>query len=293
MHGLAIAFQKQGIEAVGIDSTMKLQNRRKILKGFYNGRIKVLLNCGILTEGFDCPQIDCILLVRPTRSELLLRQMIGRGTRHYPSKDNCKVVDFVCVSDEWDLISPAELFGFTAETQDITSVAEQKESQERSRKQFGKVEFNERIAGIYDTRSPGNLYWQKIRWKGWILRCGADGEIRILPQSDTLKTLDHYYVQYNKKWKTETGERGTMIKILDNATLDKAFAFAESYCRENDFDISVVKDKAWWHAQPATEAQLKYIRGLGAADHIKPNMTKREASDLITFYKDLQEYGDE
>ena len=292
VHGLTQAFLDEGIQACGIDSTMKIETRRKILKSFYDGKIKVLLNCGILTEGFDCPQIDCILLVRPTRSELLLRQMIGRGTRHHPGKDKCRVVDFVCVSDEWDLVSPAQLFDIETEEQEILSVAEMKEQKERHRKKYGNVDFSTRVAGIYDTRSPGSLYWQQIRWKGWILRCGEDGDIRILPSGTDLHSIDTYNVEHVQKIVNLGVDSGMKIisKVQENVSLDKAFAFAESYVRENQLDTSLAKPNRRWHSQPATENQIKYIRSLGAGEHIREGITKREASDLITFYKDKQEH---
>ena len=127
-QGLAKEFRERGIQAWSIDSTMDMEYRRGVLAAFHAGKTQVLLNCGILTEGFDCPQIDCVLLVRPTRSELLLRQMIGRGTRLYPEKENCLILDIACVSNNWDLITPTKLFG--AEPVSIDSVAKLKEESE-------------------------------------------------------------------------------------------------------------------------------------------------------------------
>ena len=293
IHGLVETFQAEGIKAQGIDSSMHITERREVLKSFYDGHIKVIVNCGILVEGFDCPQIDCILLVRPTRSELLLRQMIGRGTRLYPGKDICKVVDIVCVSNRWDLAEPAQLFGFDTSIDEKTSIAEKKEEQEsRHRKSWDKVEFSTSVAGVYDTRSPGNLYWQQIRWKGWILRCGEDGELRILPNKGSLtaSNLDSYYVQHSCKRITSSGsQRGSQVKIIDDIGLEQAFAFAESFVREHKLDTSIAQPNARWHGDPVTENQLRYIRTLGASEHVKPGLTKREASEIITYYKEYEE----
>ena len=81
-----------------------------------------------------------------------------------------------------------------------------------------------------------------------------------------------------------------MQKIRTGISLEEAFAFAESFVREEDLDVSVVKQDAWWHSRPATEGQKKYLKGLlktiGVSQHIEPGITKREASDLITFYKE-------
>ena len=218
--------------------------------------------------------------------------MIGRGTRLYPGKDICKVVDIVCVSNRWDLAEPAQLFGFDTSIDEKTSIAEKKEEQEsRHRKSWDKVEFSTSVAGVYDTRSPGNLYWQQIRWKGWILRCGEDGEIRVLLSSKQLSEVESYVVEHREKilsFGRDTG-RSKTTKILSDVNLDKAFAFAESYVRELKLDTSIAQPNARWHGDPVTENQLRYIRTLGASEHVKPGLTKREASEIITYYKEYEE----
>lgn len=64
------------------------------MRGFSQGKYAVLTNCQLLTEGFDEPSIDCVIMGRPTKSTSLFTQMIGRGTRTFPLKDNCIVLDF-------------------------------------------------------------------------------------------------------------------------------------------------------------------------------------------------------
>ena len=55
----------------------------------------MLVNCGVFTEGTDIPNIDCVLLARPTKSRNLLVQMIGRGMRLHPGKINCHIIDMI------------------------------------------------------------------------------------------------------------------------------------------------------------------------------------------------------
>ena len=293
--GLQEAFIAEGIAASQIDSNMKLAERRQILREFHDGAIQVILNCGILTEGFDCPQVDCILLVRPTRSELLLRQMIGRGTRLYPGKDKCKVIDIACISDDWDLVSPARLFGLKKEVQ-VESVSEMKESMARQRKVFGDVEFSKAVAGIYDTRSPGKLHWQKIRWKGWLLRCGKDGDLRILPAKTAVgdsKDFDSYDVTFTGFSVADKCKTSSADFLKEDVPLDIAFSYAESFVRERSLDISLALPDRHWHSELASDAQKNYMRFLGAGEHIIPELTKIEANSFIVFYKDLKESEDE
>lgn len=88
-------FVDNGINAQYVTGTTKSQQRDCTIQDFKNGKVEVLLNCGIFTEGTDIPNIDCILLCRPTRSRSLLIQMIGRGLRKHHSKDYCHIVDFI------------------------------------------------------------------------------------------------------------------------------------------------------------------------------------------------------
>lgn len=78
-----------------ISGDMDVNERKRILKAFEGGDIHVLFNCMLLTEGYNCPSIDCIVVARPTLSEALYRQMIGRGLRKHNDKDYCLIVDVV------------------------------------------------------------------------------------------------------------------------------------------------------------------------------------------------------
>ena len=86
-------FTEKGIESGYIDAETHINDRRETLKQFEAGKIKVLFNILVFTEGFDCPSIDCILLARPSKSPALLTQMIGRGTRTAEGKTDCLILD--------------------------------------------------------------------------------------------------------------------------------------------------------------------------------------------------------
>ncbi|SMN19708.1 similar to Saccharomyces cerevisiae YDR332W IRC3 Putative RNA helicase of the DEAH/D-box family [Maudiozyma saulgeensis] len=103
-------FTAHGINSRYVTSNTKDEQRDTIIKEFKEGKIEVLMNCGIFTEGTDMPNIDCILLCRPTRSRSLLVQMIGRGLRLHHSKTYCHIIDFVD-SSEVGIISVPSLVG--------------------------------------------------------------------------------------------------------------------------------------------------------------------------------------
>jgi superfamily II DNA or RNA helicase len=87
----------------------KSQDRTEILQDFDAGRYQVLCNSMLLTEGWDCPSVDCIVCLRPTKIRSLYCQMIGRGTRIHPGKDHLLLLDFLWLSERHELCRPAHL----------------------------------------------------------------------------------------------------------------------------------------------------------------------------------------
>jgi superfamily II DNA or RNA helicase len=85
------------------------EDRAQILEDFDAGRYNVLCNSMLLTEGWDCPSVDCIVVLRPTRIRSLYAQMVGRGTRLYPDKDHLLLLDFLWHTDRHELCHPAHL----------------------------------------------------------------------------------------------------------------------------------------------------------------------------------------
>ena len=98
-----------GVSARHIDGTS--QDRKEILKDFERGEFQVLCNSSLLLEGYDCPEISCIVSLRPTKIRSLYCQMIGRGTRIHPNKQDLLILDFLWQSTKHDLCVPASLFG--------------------------------------------------------------------------------------------------------------------------------------------------------------------------------------
>jgi superfamily II DNA or RNA helicase len=94
-HNLAAVLEGYGVAAAAVDGSMGPQERASVLEGYRSGRLGVVCNAMLWTEGFDAPETSCIALVRPTRSRSLIVQMIGRGTRLAPDKSSCLVLDFV------------------------------------------------------------------------------------------------------------------------------------------------------------------------------------------------------
>lgn len=84
-------------------------NRAEILRDFENGRYDVLCNSMLLTEGWDCPAVDCVVVLRPTKVRSLYQQMVGRGMRLFPCKENLLLLDFLWMTERHDLCKPSSL----------------------------------------------------------------------------------------------------------------------------------------------------------------------------------------
>lgn len=85
------------------------QDRAEILADFESGKYNVLCNSMLLTEGWDCPSVDCVVVLRPTKVRSLYCQMVGRGTRLSPGKDHLLLLDFLWHTERHELCHPASL----------------------------------------------------------------------------------------------------------------------------------------------------------------------------------------
>lgn len=84
-------------------------DRKQVLADFDAGKYNVLCNSMLLTEGWDCPSVDCVVILRPTKVRSLYSQMVGRGTRLSPGKSDLLLLDFLWMTDRHELCRPADL----------------------------------------------------------------------------------------------------------------------------------------------------------------------------------------
>lgn len=111
-HALAGVLNRYpGGQAAAVDGTTPREERRRIIGDFSAGRIRQLLNCAVLTEGFDAPATSCVAVARPTKSRALYSQMVGRGTRTSPltGKSDCLVLDLVGNAGKHSLVNALDI----------------------------------------------------------------------------------------------------------------------------------------------------------------------------------------
>lgn len=133
-------LQERGITAAEVDG--QSEDREQILADYAGGRYQVLCNSMLLTEGWDCPQVDCIVVLRPTKVRSLYVQMVGRGTRLAPGKESLLLLDFLWNTERHELCHPANLITTNdkvakkmteqqAESEEATDLQEAEEKAER------------------------------------------------------------------------------------------------------------------------------------------------------------------
>lgn len=139
---MADELNRAGLSAVCVSGYDSSEIRKAKLEAFKRGDYDVICNSMLLTEGWDCPEVDCVIVLRPTKSRPLYSQMIGRGTRLSPGKKELLLLDFLWMTAKHDLCRPATLLGKepdvakrmteitedSGEPKDLFGIAEQAES---------------------------------------------------------------------------------------------------------------------------------------------------------------------
>lgn len=111
-----------------IDGTTPDELRSRHLSAFSRGELQYLFNCAVLTEGFDAPRTSCIAMARPTKSRALYAQCIGRGTRLFPGKTECLVLDFRGNAGKHKLVNPLDVLAGKPIPDDVREAAEAKQA---------------------------------------------------------------------------------------------------------------------------------------------------------------------
>lgn len=124
---IANTFNAYGIKAKNVDSSLSKEERDSTIKAFRNGEITVLTNVGILTTGVDIPNINCIIMARPTKSKMLYVQCIGRGLRLFDGKEDCLILDIVDNATKHNLLNSRSVF----DIKDNETIQEKEERIER------------------------------------------------------------------------------------------------------------------------------------------------------------------
>lgn len=294
-HDLAEAFQAAGVKAVPISGNTPNDERRDILARFKHGKIPVLTNCNLLTEGFDEPDIGCILHTRPTKSSLLYIQMTGRGTRIAPDKPDCIIIDVVDMTRRHSLVTVPELFGlpprFNTEGFDLLHTVQKVEE---AKAKHDQVDFSgiESIADL-NTRIKEVNIWTNVDCANirefsqfaWI-RDGDDKYRLPYPVPNPEWEREHLEIQEDAlgQWAVTLLQGQRRVSLFAGLELQSAIVQAEDWLRQKrPRAVSCVNRDAKWRSDPMTPAQRAVIMRLNLPMDIN-SISKGQASMIISRY---------
>lgn len=262
-HAREIADKIPGAVVV----TGETRDRAAIIRAFTDGEIPVLVNCMVFTEGTDIPRVETVIVARPTQSESLYCQMVGRGTRLYPGKEKLVLIDCVGVTGKASLCTAPSLLGI-----DMSSVPARKADEV----QGDLFELPIRAAAASDCPESWvrnveivDLWAQEQRYQlhdvNWFkmpdgsLVCSLmDRKAITIPCPDALGSVNGVPMQ----------------EMLDRAYTVLTERYAD---QRHIWDLNAVRR---WGRQPASENQLKIIRrrcrGFDA-----DGLTKGQASQIL------------
>lgn len=264
---LAEAFRSAGVSCEPIWGDMDRESRRRTLSDYAAGKIQVLTNCSVLTEGWDDPATSAILLARPTKSPTLYTQMVGRGLRTSPGKADCLVIDFADTVGRHSLCGFATLAGLpmmkhkSGET--LSEAVERFDmAEDWKRERMGQVRKE-----AVDLFERSAFTWTPVTGGHFRLTAG-DGRyvwLRNMPEGYAVILVPTEGAREN----------------LSEAPLPMGYAqgVAEDWVRLHGVKSLAEKD-AKWRRNPASDKQLALLKKW-AVPHDPATITAGEASGLI------------
>ncbi len=260
---LAEAFRARGVSCEAVYGDMPTEERQDILSRYARHEVQMLTNVGVLTEGWDVPDTDIIMMARPTKSRGLYVQCAGRGLRTAPNKKDCLLVDFVDVAKKHDLCGFGTLAGKTHNCERGESMLEGIERAERE--QYARGICLPPQSEEFDVFNRSNYVWEKF---------GSHYKLSLVGNSSLwCKCLEQGYSP------VIVSSSGSVKALTDGLLpLDYCMGVCEDFARKLNSAKYALKT-AEWRNDPATEKQLKVLRKNGISYH--EGISKGEAAELL------------
>jgi superfamily II DNA/RNA helicase len=273
-HHTAAVFREADLAAEAVDGTTPADERHGILHRLHTGETQVVANVGVLTEGFDEPSIGCIIIAAPTKSRVKYTQIVGRGLRLYPGKEDCLILDVVGASEDNSIQSLPALFGLKdllddedvieGRKREAREAAEREEEAEQA--QFDPdAERRRRNAESIQFFGRGRMNWITIGDK-WTIPLDRFRTIVLWPTAG-----EHFDVLLLNE------EKESFKFLARGLDLGYAQGAAEETIRKHGNRL-LADSKAAWREDKVTPGQ----RGLLKHLRLDVPPTKGEAADLIT-----------
>ena len=267
-HALQLAeiFRSFGIAAGTVNGKQSRGARQATLEAFVSGDLKVLTNCLVLAEGWDCPGLECVIMARPTQSSLLFTQMLGRGTRQAAGKRDCLIIDVADNTRRHKLQTVHSLFGLASRTDLLQKtvsrrIQEQKQEEIRQRQREAMLlqRMDAEVVSLIlsaEADLPSRYEWTPLSKGCWFLK---------VPEQEPKYGGDLLQVRYG------ADEGASLIRVSQSKLEELAMAPAlphlveiadEWIDRHLRFTVILLDKAADWRVHSASEMQKSYIRCL-------------------------------
>ena len=278
-HRMAGVFTEAGVAAEALDGATPGDQRRGILDRLRTGDTRVAVNVAVLSEGWDEPSIECVVVATPTRSPVKYTQIAGRGLRTFPGKRDCLIIDVVGVTDRLDLQTMPRLFGLRAQPDAQTTVTEALDRQAAADRATVAAAAQPAAQGPMRSqavsvlgprqRGRGRLHWLRHE-RFWLLAAGNGTIVALAPHREN-----------PERWAVVELERDRHALLARDVDLGYAHGIAEDHVRQLGAR-RLADPRAAWRRAPISGAQRALLARLRIP--VPEHATKGDASDLIALH---------
>jgi ATP-dependent helicase IRC3 len=258
------AFRSGGLTAATVVGETPTEERQAIYSQVRAGRLNALVSCAVLTEGFDEPIIDCIMLARPTKSKVLMFQCIGRGLRLWPPKEDCLLIDATGATKRHGLLSIAAELGLLKPKtpHEMTEGEEARTGEDTS----GAPKQTGYHAHDIDLAQRRRLHWVETAKGYWVVSL-ADRMLRVRPDGQGT-----YRLEVRKR------DERAYTRLVDRLSQEFCFGIASDTARDAHI-LHMVQEGARWRQNIPSPKQEAQARKLGI--RIAPEWRSGQVSDAI------------
>jgi len=302
VEALAAQFRARGHSADLVLGNTPARERAERLAAFKDGNLRIMVSCGVLTEGFDNPRVDCLVMARPTMSPLLYMQMIGRGSRCFPGKSDCLILDVADTVGRFGVMDVGEAFGVRGVDFLGGDVIEKSKIMKKATElqiPFNdddsiddvekKVDLIEKVAkGTISVQTQAQLVDLFSAVDHVVDREERDSIfpwVRINSERYILTMFDKTVVELERNalglWGVSWGGHQDFINAPRSTPFTKADNFIKRKC---PIELWMAKrSAAHWRQQPPTENQINTLRNRFRIMVLPRNLTKGTACDLLDY----------
>lgn len=282
-HEAMKELELRGVPSAVVSGETPREERLRIFRDYRDGVLKVLANCMVLTEGWDAPWAEVAVIARPTQSQPLYTQMVGRILRPFPGKEQALILDLVGASRDNRLKTLIDLeegifpelrlcddcrrlpctctCDGCGELRRACTCPKETPSQELKLAGSG---------GALELFAASSTAWLQTRKGIWFIPCGTEGEVLLWPEEGGKISVAH--APQHGPWRK--------LRSASAQGLELTRAWAEVEAEE--LGGVLTRRRARWRKAPASDAQTSHAVRLGVP--VTPGINKGDLGDLISVF---------